>query len=74
MNCLRINFKGWALVVATCILLPGSAIKAQENDRSELLYMQRLSKQFPDSAFLLLKEMVGKAIAGKDKLTMGICL
>jgi tetratricopeptide (TPR) repeat protein len=74
MNCLRINFKGWVLVVATCILLPESAVQAQENDRSELLYMQRLSKQFPDSAFLLLKEMVGKAIAGKDKLTMGICL
>ncbi|HEX6428853.1 MAG TPA: tetratricopeptide repeat protein [Niastella sp.] len=51
-----------------------SAIQAQENDRSELLYMQRLSKQFPDSAFLLLKEMYGKAIAGKDKLTMGVCL
>jgi hypothetical protein len=41
---------------------------AQENDR-ELLHTQRLSKRFPDSAFLLLKEMYGKAIAGRDKQT-----
>ena len=49
-------------------------VLAQENERSELLHTQRLSKQFPDSAFLLLKEMYGKAIASKDHVTMGICL
>jgi tetratricopeptide (TPR) repeat protein len=74
MNCLRIIFKGRVLIVAACILLPVMDIKAQENDRSELLHTQRLSKRFPDSAFLLLKEMYSKAIAGKDMQTMGTCL
>jgi tetratricopeptide (TPR) repeat protein len=74
MNCLRSIIKIWALVVVTGILLLPGIVQAQENDRTELLYTQRLSKRFPDSAFLLLKEMYGKAIAGKDRLTMGICL
>jgi tetratricopeptide (TPR) repeat protein len=56
------------------LVLPVTFLQAQENDRTELLHTQRLSKQFPDSAFLLLKEMYGKAIAGKDRQTMGICL
>lgn len=73
VNCLLIWFKGWVWVVAACILLPVSYANGQENDR-ELLHTQRLSKRFPDSAFLLLKEMYGKAIAGKDKQTMGTCL
>ncbi len=48
--------------------------QAQENDRAELAYTQRLSKQFPDSAFLLLKEMYSQSIAKKDRLGTGICL
>ncbi|MBO9204159.1 MULTISPECIES: tetratricopeptide repeat protein [Niastella] len=73
MNCFPGISFGWLMVVAT-VLLPSSAVHAQENDRTELLHTQRLSKQFPDSAFLLLKEMYSKAIAGKDRQTMGICL
>jgi tetratricopeptide (TPR) repeat protein len=61
------------MVVASLMLLD-ERIHAQENDRTELLHTQRLSKQFPDSAFLLLKEMYSKAIAGNDRQTMGICL
>jgi len=48
--------------------------QAPENDRAELVYTQRLSKQFPDSAFLLLKEMYTQSIAQKDRLGTGICL
>src|SRR5882757_1372573 len=48
--------------------------QAPENDRAELAYTQRLSKQFPDSAFLLLKEMYTQSIAKKDRLGTGICL
>jgi tetratricopeptide (TPR) repeat protein len=47
---------------------------AQENDRAELVYTQRLSKQFPDSAFLLLKEMYEQSLTRKDRLGTGICL
>jgi tetratricopeptide (TPR) repeat protein len=47
---------------------------AQENDRAELVYTQRLSQQFPDSAFTLLKEMVSQSLLKKDRLGMGICL
>src|ERR1700761_6928067 len=58
----------WVLVLAhTCVL-------AQENDRAELVYTERLSKQFPDSAFLLLREMYGQALARKDRLGTAICL
>jgi tetratricopeptide (TPR) repeat protein len=73
MNCFRVNYFGWVLVVLAA-LLSFHPVQAQENDRNELLHTQRLSKQFPDSAFLLLKEMYSKAIAGKDRQTMGICL
>lgn len=72
MNWFRIY--SWLIFVAGCILLPAQFIVAQENDRSELIHTQRLSKRFPDSAFLLLKEMYSKAIAGKDMQTMGTCL
>ena len=51
--------------------IPG---QAQENDRAELAYTQQLSKKFPDSAFLLLKEMYSQSIAKKDRLGTGICL
>jgi len=47
---------------------------AQENDRAELAYTQRLSQQFPDSAFLLLKEMYSQSMAKKDRLGTAICL
>lgn len=49
-------------------------VRAQENDRAELVYTQRLSKQFPDSAFLLLKEMYEQSLSRKDRLGTGICL
>jgi len=54
--------------------LPSVSLMAQENDRAELVYTERLSKQFPDSAFSLLKEMYGQAIARKDLVGTGICL
>src|ERR1700754_1244674 len=54
-------------------IMPATAY-SQENDRAELLYTQRLSKQFPDSAFLLLKEMYSQALSRKDRLGTGICL
>src|ERR1041385_1978393 len=63
-----------ALVLIVFFLVISRVVLAQENDRAELLHTQRLSKQFPDSAFLLLKEMYGKAIAGKDLATVGVCL
>jgi len=76
MNCFCNVFhrcKSPIVGLVVCMLLVISS-HAQENDRSDLLYTQRLSKQFPDSAFLLLKEMYGKAIAQKDALTTGVCL
>jgi tetratricopeptide (TPR) repeat protein len=59
------------------VLLAGgwpAVSRAQDNDHAELVYTQRLSKQFPDSAFLLLKEMYSQSIAKKDRLGTGICL
>jgi len=47
---------------------------AQENERSELAYTQRLSQQFPDSAFLLLKEMYTQSLAKKDRIATANCL
>src|ERR1700754_987720 len=61
------------LLVAGLIALATGAY-AQENDRAELVYTQRLSKQFPDSAFLLLREMYSQALARKDRLGTAICL
>ena len=61
------------LLVAGLIALATGAY-AQENDRAELVYTQRLSKQFPDSAFLLLKEMYEQSLNRKDRLGTGICL
>ncbi|MBS1664456.1 MAG: tetratricopeptide repeat protein [Bacteroidetes bacterium] len=57
------------LVIAWCL-----SGRAQENDRAELVYTQRLSKRFPDSAFLLLKEMYDQSLSRKDRLGTGICL
>jgi len=64
------------LALALSLFLLGRPLPthAQDNDRAELLYTQRLSKKFPDSAFLLLKEMYSQSIAKKDRLGMGICL
>jgi tetratricopeptide (TPR) repeat protein len=55
-------------------LVAGLRVFAQEGDRAELLYTQRLSKRFPDSAFLLLREMYSQALVRKDRLGTGICL
>ncbi|HEY4337054.1 MAG TPA: tetratricopeptide repeat protein [Puia sp.] len=55
-------------------LVASFGVSAQEGDRAELLYTQRLSKRFPDSAFLLLREMYSQALARKDRLGTGICL
>lgn len=49
-------------------------LPAQEKDHGELIYTERLSKQFPDSAFVLLKEMYTRSILKKDRLSTGICL
>ena len=68
MNFLRVFSFGWALIVFV------TPVFAQESDRTELIHTKRLSKRFPDSAFLLLKEMYSKAIAGKDMQTVGTCL
>src|ERR1700748_269565 len=57
-----------------CSFFLSSSVYAQENDRADLVYTQRLSKQFPDSAFLLLKEMYSQALSRKDRLGTGICL
>ena len=62
-----------SLLVAGLVALATGAY-AQENDRAELVYTQRLSKQFPDSAFLLLKEMYEQSLNRKDRLGTGICL
>jgi len=60
------------LAAGTMIMSIG--VWAQENDRAELVYTQRLSKQFPDSAFLLLREMYEQSLSRKDRLGTGICL
>lgn len=62
------------ILFAVCSLFLSFRVYAQENDRTDLVYTQRLSKQFPDSAFLLLKEMYSQAISRKDRLGTGICL
>src|SRR5689334_23647857 len=74
MKCFGVTYFGLAMVVFAILLLQVQLVQAQESERTELLHTQRLSKQFPDSAFSLLKEMYSKAIAGKDRQTMGICL
>jgi tetratricopeptide (TPR) repeat protein len=56
-----------------CLAATGPA-KAQEDETRALSYTEQLSKQFPDSAFLLLKEMYGRAIEKKDAAATGICL
>jgi tetratricopeptide (TPR) repeat protein len=61
------------LLVAV-FLLTAELCLAQESDRAELVYTQRLSKQFPDSAFLLLREMYSQALVRKDRLGTAICL
>jgi len=61
------------LVAAFCIT-PAVGVQAQDTDRAELVYTEQLSKQFPDSAFLLLKEMYSQALSRKDQLGTGICL
>jgi tetratricopeptide (TPR) repeat protein len=62
-----------SLLVAGLVAL-ATGVYAQENDRADLVYTQRLSKQFPDSAFLLLKEMYEQSLNRKDRLGTGICL
>lgn len=61
-------------ILSLLLIAIGAAAFAQENDRAELVYTQRLSKQFPDSAFLLLKEMYEQSISRKDRLGTAICL
>jgi tetratricopeptide (TPR) repeat protein len=61
-------------ICAALVLFISGMGQVQENDRTELAYTQRLSQQFPDSAFFLLKEMYSQAIVKKDKASMAICL
>src|SRR5882757_10888240 len=69
----NICFRGLALAIILSMSLSDDA-QVQENDRAELAYTQRLSQQFPDSAFLLLKEMYSQAIAKKDRPSTANCL
>lgn len=59
------------LLLAMCSL---QQVAAQEKDFAELQYAKRLSKQFPDSAFLLLKEVYTRSLEKKDKLATATCL
>src|SRR6187402_51831 len=65
--------RGKLLVIILIFSLTGKG-QTQENDRAELNYTQRLSQQFPDSAFLLLKEMYSQSLAKKDRIAMATCL
>jgi tetratricopeptide (TPR) repeat protein len=60
-------------LLATWLLTP-SAIRAQNAAESDFSYTKHLSHQFPDSAFLLLKEMYSRALEKKDQLTTANCL
>lgn len=65
---------GYYILFVIIIVVTPAITSAQENDRTELTYTQRLSKQFPDSAFLLLKEMYNKSIEKNDPIAMGTSL
>src|ERR1700755_2049792 len=60
---------GWLLVLAA---MP--VAYAQHTAETEFSYAKHLSRQFPDSAFLLLKEMYSRALEKKDQLTTANCL
>lgn len=66
------SYFGRLIIIVT--LLTVLKVSAQESDRAELVYTQRLSKRFPDSAFLLLREMYSQALVRKDRLGTGSCL
>src|SRR5262245_10474742 len=70
---MRYLFNIWVSLALLTLSLPGRG-QTQENDRAELAYAQRLSQQFPDSAFLLLKEMYSQSLAKKDRAGTAICL
>lgn len=63
------------IMILTGLLCAGPA-GAQEEDKDirTLSYTQQLSQQFPDSAFLLLREVYNRSIEKKDKVATGICL
>ncbi|HEY8969625.1 MAG TPA: tetratricopeptide repeat protein [Puia sp.] len=69
----NIFFRGLTLGLLLFLSFSDEA-QVQENDRAELAYTQRLSQQFPDSAFLLLKEMYTQSLAKKDQASTAICL
>jgi tetratricopeptide (TPR) repeat protein len=58
---------------AALFLLPG-LLRAQKKEITALLYTEQLSKQFPDSAFSLLKEVYNRSLEKKDRVSTGICL
>jgi len=69
----NIFFRGLILGLLLFLSFSDEA-QVQENDRAELAYTQRLSQQFPDSAFLLLKEMYSQSLVKKDQANTAICL
>ena len=69
----NIFFRGLTLGLLLFLSFSDEA-QVQENDRAELAYTQRLSQQFPDSAFLLLKEMYSQSLVKKDQANTAICL
>ena len=56
------------------LLLQYKAVSAATDPEVSLQYTLALSKQYPDSAFLVLKKLYHDAQAKNDKKTIGICL
>ncbi len=56
------------------LLVTVTITSAQTKENSELTYTEKLSKRFPDSAFLLLKYMYNRSLEKKDRLATGNCL
>jgi tetratricopeptide (TPR) repeat protein len=60
-------------LLAIWLFIP-TVSRAQNPAETDFSYTKHLSHQFPDSAFLLLKEMYSKALEKKDQLTTANCL
>jgi tetratricopeptide (TPR) repeat protein len=61
------------LIAMLCFALFSSVVIAQQPG-DKLKYTSSLSKQYPDSAFLLVKNIYQDALALGDDRTLGICL
>jgi tetratricopeptide (TPR) repeat protein len=80
MNIHRTPVSAVRVILWALMAIATTGVRAQDNEHKELLYNQRLaytqklSKQFPDSAFTLLKEMYTQSIEKKDRMGTGTCL